>query len=300
MGADIWSKPVYTDDPIDTFNIKLKRIKKLFKGWGSKIFGHKKIRRNIIKLELQELKGLEETVGLCGEAYTRKLEILIELNNMYVEEDLYWHQFSNERWLLKGDNNTNFFHKVANGRRRKNSMISLEYGAIIVEGTKNLLAHATEYYKNLFGLAPGNLCRIDENLWSHEERISSEDNDVLTKPFSIEEIKKSLFDMKSNRAPGPDNIPVEFYQHCWEVVAPDLFALFEWFYEGKLDVQRLNYGIITLLPKSTDASRIQQSDQFVYCVVRTNLLPRSWTLGMENMHINCLAYSKMLLSRGGI
>uniref|UniRef100_A0A452ZBP7 Reverse transcriptase domain-containing protein n=1 Tax=Aegilops tauschii subsp. strangulata TaxID=200361 RepID=A0A452ZBP7_AEGTS len=65
-------------------------------------------------------------------------------------------------------------------------------------------------------------------------------------------------EMRSNRAPGPDNIPVEFYQHCWDVVSVDLFSLFEWFYEGKLDVQRLNYGIIMLLPKSTDAKKIQQ------------------------------------------
>ena len=107
--AEIWSRPVYTNDPIDILNIKLKRFKKFFKGWGSNIFGHNKIRKNLIKLELQELETLEETVGLCGEAYTRKLGILVELNNIYVEEQLHWHQFSNERWLLKGDNNTDFF-----------------------------------------------------------------------------------------------------------------------------------------------------------------------------------------------
>lgn len=43
--ADIWSRPVYTDDPIDVLNIKLKRCKKFFKGWGSNIFGHYKIRK---------------------------------------------------------------------------------------------------------------------------------------------------------------------------------------------------------------------------------------------------------------
>ena len=256
--SEIWSRPVYTSNPIDSLNIKLKRIKKFFKGWGSNLFGHNKIRRKIIKLELQELEKLEETDGLCGDAYTRKLDILVELNKMYVEEELHWHQFSNERWLLKGDNNTGFFHKVANGRRRKNSMISLECGSTIIEGTKNLLVHATESYKSLFGPAPGNLCQIDAALWSQDEMITPSDNEELTRPFSLEEIKKALFSMNSNRAPGPDDIPVEFYQHCWEVVAQDLLCLFDWFHDGKLDVQRLNYGIITLLPKSTDASRIQQ------------------------------------------
>uniref|UniRef100_A0A452XZ84 Reverse transcriptase domain-containing protein n=1 Tax=Aegilops tauschii subsp. strangulata TaxID=200361 RepID=A0A452XZ84_AEGTS len=34
--------------------------------------------------------------------------------------------------------------------------------------------------------------------------------------------------------------------------------LFEWFHDNKLDVQRLNYGIITLLPKVAGANKIQQ------------------------------------------
>lgn len=201
---------------------------------------------------------MEEENDLCGEAYTRKLNILVELNDMYTEEETHWHQFSSGRWLLKGDNNTGFFHKVANGRRRKNSMVSLECGSVVIEGTKNLLPHATNYYRELFGPAPGNICQIDASLWSQDENIMPEDNEYLTRPFSLEEIKTTLFAMKPNRAPGPDNIPAEFYQHCWDVVSPELFNLFEWFYEGKLDVQRLNYGVITLLPKSAEANRIQQ------------------------------------------
>ena len=31
---NIWEQPVNSEDPIDILNIKLKRIKKYFKGWG--------------------------------------------------------------------------------------------------------------------------------------------------------------------------------------------------------------------------------------------------------------------------
>uniref|UniRef100_A0A453T414 Endonuclease/exonuclease/phosphatase domain-containing protein n=1 Tax=Aegilops tauschii subsp. strangulata TaxID=200361 RepID=A0A453T414_AEGTS len=34
----IWEQPVAFDDPIDILNIKLKRLKKYFKGWGSHLF----------------------------------------------------------------------------------------------------------------------------------------------------------------------------------------------------------------------------------------------------------------------
>jgi hypothetical protein len=38
----------------------------------------------------------------------------------------------------------------------------------------------------------------------------------------------------------------------------DVLEMFADFYDGTLDIRRLNYGIITLLPKSKDARKIQQ------------------------------------------
>ena len=38
----------------------------------------------------------------------------------------------------------------------------------------------------------------------------------------------------------------------------DILELFQDFYNGNLSVSRLNYGIITLLPKVADAEKIQQ------------------------------------------
>ena len=38
----------------------------------------------------------------------------------------------------------------------------------------------------------------------------------------------------------------------------DILELFQEFWEGKLNVSTLNYGIITLLPKVIDAEKIQQ------------------------------------------
>ena len=73
--------------------------------------------------------------------------------------------------------------------------------------------------------------------------------------YSKEDVKKALFSMKSNRAPGPDNIPAEFYQHCWDIVKEDIMRLFTAFHAGELDISRLNYGIITLLPKINGANK---------------------------------------------
>ena len=85
-----------------------------------------------------------------------------------------------------------------------------------------------------------------------------EENDKLSSPLTEDEIKFALFSMEKNKAAGPDKIPIEFYQTCWDIIKGDIMELFEDFHNGKLDVHRLNYGVITFLPKVQDASKIQQ------------------------------------------
>jgi hypothetical protein len=65
---------------------------------------------------------------------------------MLVDDELYWFKRSHENWLHKGDLNTDYFHRVANGRR-KNTILSLNNKDSVIEGDENLLKHATNYYK---------------------------------------------------------------------------------------------------------------------------------------------------------
>lgn len=158
----------------------------------------------------------------------------------------------------RGDNNTEFFHRMANGRKRKSTIFSLKNGDTTIMGDAELLAHATDYYKDLFGPAPGNLFNLDPDLWKPHENITDLDNEALCKLFFEAEIKEALFQMKPNKAAGPDSIPIEFYQICWEVVKHDIIQMFADFYSVKLNVDRLNYCVITLLPKVAEAERIHQ------------------------------------------
>lgn len=147
---------------------------------------------------------------------------------------------------------------MANGRKRRNTIISLMDGDSIIEGDENMLAYATQYYKELFGPASGNAFPVDPNMWNPEEKVDIESNGLLSQPFSEEKIKYALFQLEKNKAVGPDKIPIEFYQSCWEVIKSDIVEMFKEFYEGNLNVSRINYGVITLLPKVQDAAKIQQ------------------------------------------
>ena len=64
--------------------------------------------------------------------------------------------------------------------------------------------------------------------------------------------------MENNKAPGPDGFPAEFYQSFWDVIKSDLLARFTDLHAGQLELFRLNFGEIILLPKVNEAERIQQ------------------------------------------
>jgi mannosylglycoprotein endo-beta-mannosidase len=118
-----------------------------FKGWGSNLYGHNKKLKRELKEELVSIDALEEMNDLSPELNLRKTDIHVQLFNLFAEEELLWYQRSHEKWLLEGDLNTSYFHRVANGRKRKNTMFSLKENDILIEGTDNLISHATAYYK---------------------------------------------------------------------------------------------------------------------------------------------------------
>ena len=89
-------------------------------------------------------------------------------------------------------------------------------------------------------------------IYKSAEKVSDEDNCSLTQPFSEAEIKHALFQMERNKVAGPDKIPIEFYQSCWDIVKTDILELFDDFHKCGFDMRRLNYGVITLLPKIQD------------------------------------------------
>ena len=81
---------------------------------------------------------------------------------------------------------------------------------------------------------------------------------MLTSPFTKEEVKQVVFQMEHNKASRPDGFPAELCQVFWEIIKGDLMSLFKDFQEECLPLFSLNFGVITLLPKTSDAKLIQQ------------------------------------------
>jgi hypothetical protein len=117
------------------------------------------------------LEALEELNGLDAEQVILKTKLISENLELLDQEESYLFNRSHEQWLLKGDNNTSYFYRIANGRKRKNIVISLEHDGNTIEGDENLLKHATEYYAELFGPEVEHNVQIYQSLWNELEQV---------------------------------------------------------------------------------------------------------------------------------
>jgi hypothetical protein len=88
--------------------------------------------------------------------------------------------------------------------------------------------------------------------------VSESHNINLCKEFSKKEIRDAVFGSYADGAPGPDGFPFLFYQQFWELVKPEILAMFKDWHLGKLDLFYLNFSLLTLIPKESDARTIQK------------------------------------------
>jgi hypothetical protein len=64
--------------------------------------------------------------------------------------------------------------------------------------------------------------------------------------------------MKSDTAPGPDGFPLMFFKQCWPLVKNGVLYILNDFMLGRIDIVRLNFGILSLIPKVPGADQITQ------------------------------------------
>jgi len=61
--------------------------------------------------------------------------------------------------------------------------------------------------------------------------VSMESVVLLNKEVTVEEIKATLFNMKPNKAPGPDGFTADFFKASWSVVGDDFVAAVKSFFD---------------------------------------------------------------------
>ena len=151
-------------------------------------------------------------------------------------------------WLKYGDRNTKIFHSKASQRRRMNFIEGIKNAnGVWVEEVDGVAKVASDYFMNIFKASTCD--RIVECLSTVNREITEDMLELLSKPYSSEEVKAALFQMGPTKALGPNGMNALFYKKFWHIVSHEVTdAVLDFLYTGHM-VSDINYTHIVLIPK---------------------------------------------------
>lgn len=136
---------------------------------------------------------------------------------------------------------------MANGRRSKNLIRYLvnDRGKEVREG-KEIEEEILSFFLALYGPSTEDKPFVEGADWSP---ISEQERRSLDSPFSIEEIRKVIFECDRNKSPSLDGFSMGFYQENWERIKPDMERVFKEFFERGITDRAMNETFVCLIPK---------------------------------------------------
>ena len=128
---------------------KLKALKEDLKNWNKEEFGDLAFRKKCLLSELLGLDAREDLSGLSQEDQTRRIQIKGEIAYLASLEEISWRQKS-RILFVEGNNNTRFFHQVANSHRRTNYIRGIEVDGVLYEDEEEVRSKVVNFYQSLY------------------------------------------------------------------------------------------------------------------------------------------------------
>ncbi|XP_028085776.1 uncharacterized protein LOC114286749 [Camellia sinensis] len=129
-------------------------------------------------------------------------ELDVKLEELTLREQIFWAQKVNVRWLKKGDVSSKFFHRAADGKRKKKFIKRLEVRpGVVVDSEEQIVQGISDFYSKLFSKDEIVRLGIEGIEW---RPIDQESAIWLERSFEELEIKDAVFECERDKAPGLD------------------------------------------------------------------------------------------------
>jgi hypothetical protein len=248
-----WSVDCHGVGALDRWQNKIRGFRRFVRGWAANVVAELNRTKQELAVEYNWYDLEAEGRELDVDEKKRMKTLARELEKIWALEEIKARQRSRDRNILEGDRNTVYFHAIANQRNRKKKIECVRGPVGMVHETREILEVVVQFYKSLFKKESRGTFSLVEGFWDPSELVSQEDSSELEKPFSLEEIREAVFSCYPEGSPGPDGLPFLFFQKFWELVKDDLYCMFQEFYRCELDLFRLNFAMLTLIPKVEEA-----------------------------------------------
>ena len=130
-------------------------------------------------------------------------------------------------------------------------------------------------------------------------RVTTEMNEEMMKPYSAEEVKKSLFSIGDMKAPGPDGLHAIFFKRFWHVMGEDLTKeVLEAINNRKIPAG-WNETNVVLIPKVDSPEVITQYRPISLCNVVYKIISKMIANRLKSIlpEIMCISYTECICAR---
>ncbi|XP_073367935.1 uncharacterized protein [Aegilops tauschii subsp. strangulata] len=231
---------------------KLKAVRYALKHWSKNISRLHVAIENTNKT-LLELDNIEDRRPLTIPERNFRNILKKHLLRFLQHQKEYWKKRCTIRWIQFGDENSNFFQTVATERYRRNCTSSLKTvdGGIVEDhaGKESILFEA--FKARMRQANPSPMKFNLDNLLKDDMLFAN-----LVAPFTEKEIDDVVAAMPPDRALGPDGFNGVFLKACWPILKEDFYLLCQEFHQGGLNLESINAGYITLIPKTNSPDNV--------------------------------------------
>ncbi|XP_047953408.1 uncharacterized protein LOC125199446 [Salvia hispanica] len=215
------------------------------------------------QLEELQLKADRDTSNRALQDQIRLLKQKTEL--LVTSEKNFYSQKAGLKHRLLSDRNTAFFHAMVRTNNTRNTIALLcKPDGSLIEDQDKIADSFVHFYNGLFGV-PKDATPLIPEVIRTGYTLNDDESLSLIRGVSDMEIKKALFSIKDDKAPGPDGYSSAFFKKNWGTVGADLTnAALEFFESGHL-LKSFNTTAIALIPKTASSPQVLGHQRLVPC-----------------------------------
>ncbi|KAJ9681633.1 hypothetical protein PVL29_017839 [Vitis rotundifolia] len=234
-----WGNLKFTGTSSFILDSKLRALKDILKNWNKEVFGLIENKKGEALNQIMYWDEKEKSAALSLEECEARKEARESYKSWVLREEISWRQKSRELWLKEGDNNTRFFHRMANAHSRRNWLSKLKVDGCWHSEQINLKNSVVGAFQKLYSEEEGWRPSIEGLSLLSINRSEAERMEI---PFTEEEVFAALSDLGKDKAPGPDGFTMAFWSFCWD--------------RGRF-VKSLNATFLVLVPKKGGAEDLK-------------------------------------------
>ena len=119
-----------------------------------------------------------------------------------------------------------------------------------------LVEHVRKFYAGLYGCDQTDLSKQNFFLNHISTKLSDQQNANLQVNLSEYEIETAINQMAKGKAPGPDELSIEFYIHCWPIIKHEVNDMLKELFSTQFIKPQIKTGYLTLIHKKCPKDQI--------------------------------------------